>query len=164
MSRTLPPLPYAMDALEPHISAETLDFHYNKHHASYLNKLNTLTKGGEHEDVSVGDLVRKGQKTLPASIYNNAAQVWNHTFYWMSLAPTSTPTEPSSRLMSMIDNSFGSMDDFQRKFSEIAAGHFGSGWAWLVQNSDGMLEIKDTHDAVSIWSGMFCCPCRHYCK
>ncbi|KAJ1548452.1 hypothetical protein HK405_003143 [Cladochytrium tenue] len=159
MAFTLPPLPYALDALAPHLSKETLDFHYNKHHASYVTKLNALAGSAPSlQALSLDDVVRKGPgpaSGLPAGAYNSAAQTWNHTFYWNSLAPnpTGAPTKPSEKLAALIDKSFGSFDAFKQKFSDVAAGHFGSGWAWLVQDkASGLLKIVDTHDAVSAFS------------
>jgi superoxide dismutase, Fe-Mn family len=151
MSFKLEPLPYAQDALAPHISAETLDFHYNKHHAGYVTKLNSLATGNAAiEGKSLDDLVSSDPKSLPAGVYNSAAQTWNHTFYWKCLAPPSQGggSAPSEALLKEINKAFGSYDAFVKKFSDVAAGHFGSGWAWLVlDKATGSLKIVDTHDA-----------------
>jgi Fe-Mn family superoxide dismutase len=147
---TLPALPYSLDALSPHISKETLDFHYNKHHQTYVTKLNALVEGNSNlSKRSLIELVSSDARNLPAGVYNNAAQIWNHTFYWNSLTPPSKFTKPSSSFVELINKSFGSFDNFKNKFSDVAAGHFGSGWAWLVlDTSTGLLKIIDTHDAV----------------
>jgi len=142
MTFTLPELPYSKDALAPHISAETLDFHYGKHHQAYVNNLNTFAK----DDASLNgksyeDLVR----TASGKVFNNAAQVWNHTFYWQSMKPQGGG-EPTGAIKAAIDKSFGGFSAFKEKFSASATGHFGSGWAWLVKTESG-LEIVDTHDA-----------------
>ena len=160
MSYTLPPLPYALDALAPVISAETLDYHYNKHHAGYVTKLNALVlNNASLKDVSLDALLLKDRSTLPAGVYNCAAQTWNHTFYWKSLTapkPAGTANLPSEKLNGLIVKSFGSFDAFKKSFSDVAAGHFGSGWAWLVQDkATGLLKIVETHDAVSAFSGTF---------
>ncbi|KAJ3219187.1 hypothetical protein HDU67_002183 [Dinochytrium kinnereticum] len=154
MAYTLTALPYALDALAPAISAETLDFHYNKHHASYVTKLNTLVASSPLKDSSIEEIVKKDRSTLPAGVYNSAAQAWNHSFYWESLAPLKENVHtPSERMAALITKSFGSYDAFKTKFTDAAAGHFGSGWAWLVQEkSTGLLKVIDTHDAVSALS------------
>ncbi|KAJ3029374.1 UNVERIFIED_CONTAM: hypothetical protein HDU68_012341 [Siphonaria sp. JEL0065] len=152
MSYTLEALPYAQDALAPHLSAETLDFHYNKHHASYVTKLNSLIGSSDLKSLSIEEITAKGPTNVPAGIYNSAAQTYNHTFYWKSLAPVATrQAAPSEKFNALIVKSFGSFDAFKTKFSDVAAGHFGSGWAWLVQDkATGLLKIVDTHDAVSV--------------
>ncbi len=142
MTFTLPELPYAKDALAPHISPETLDFHHGKHHAAYVNNLNTFAKDDPSiAGKSVEDLVR----TASGKVFNNAAQVWNHTFYWHSMRPGGGG-EPTGAIKASIDKSFGSFSSFKEQFSAKAAGHFGSGWAWLVKTDSG-LAIVDTHDA-----------------
>ena len=142
----LEPLPYAENALEPHISKETLSFHYGKHHAGYVKKLNGLLESSDliKNPLTLHDLITK--HTSQKALFNNAAQIWNHTFYWKSMAPSkSALTGP---LEQAIVKAFGSVADFKTKFSTVAAGHFGSGWVWLVKNaSTGALEIIDTHDA-----------------
>jgi Fe-Mn family superoxide dismutase len=142
MSFTLPELPYAKDALAPHLSAETLDFHHGKHHAAYVNNLNNFAK----DDASiVGKSIEELVRTSSGKVFNNAAQVWNHTFYWSSMRPGGGG-EPTGAIADAINKSFGSFGAFKEKFSAAAAGHFGSGWAWLVKNGD-TLEITDSHDA-----------------
>lgn len=142
MTHELPPLPYAIDALAPHISAETLEFHHGKHHKTYVDNLNKLIPGTEFENMSLEDIVRKSS----GGIFNNAAQIWNHTFYWNCLAPQGGGT-PSGALASAIDKAFGSFDGFKEKFSQTAITTFGSGWGWLVKNTAGGLELVSTSNA-----------------
>ncbi|HSH42925.1 MAG TPA: Fe-Mn family superoxide dismutase [Arenicellales bacterium] len=143
MEHKLPDLPYAKDALSPYISAETLEYHHGKHHQAYVDKLNNLIPGTEYEDMELEDIVRKA----PAGgLFNQAAQVWNHTFYWNSMSPDGGK-EPSGDLGSAIKSAFGSYDDFKQQFQEKAVGNFGSGWTWLVAKSDGKLDIVNTDDA-----------------
>ena len=143
MKHELPPLPYAMDALQPHISSETLEFHYGKHHQAYVNNLNNLTEGTEFAGSSLEDIIANA----PAGpIFNNAAQVWNHTCYWNSMSPNGGG-EPSGALADAINKAFGSFDEFKAQFSARAAGNFGSGWTWLVKNTDGSVEIVNTTGA-----------------
>ena len=145
MKHELPALPFAKDALEPHISAETLDYHYGKHHNAYVTNLNKLIPGTEFENMSLEDMVRKA----PAGgIFNNAAQVWNHTFYFNGLSG-SGGGEPTGALAEAIKSAFGSFADFKEKFSTSAATNFGSGWTWLVKNPAGKLEIVNTSNADS---------------
>nr|MEE4267915.1 Fe-Mn family superoxide dismutase [Candidatus Krumholzibacteria bacterium] len=145
MKHELPSLPFAKDALEPHISAETLDYHYGKHHNAYVTNLNKLIPGTEFENMSLEDIVRKA----PAGgIFNNAAQVWNHTFYFNGLSG-SGGGEPTGALAEAINSAFGSFADFKEKFSTSAATNFGSGWTWLVKNAAGKLEIVNTSNADS---------------
>lgn len=141
---TLPDLPYANDALEPHISAETIEFHYGKHHATYVAKLNGLIPGTEFENASLEDIVKKAS----GGIFNNGAQVWNHTFYWNCLGPN-CGGEPSGDLANAINSTFGSFDEFKAKFTDSAVNNFGSGWTWLVKNADGGLEIVNTSNAAN---------------
>ncbi len=141
MLHQLPDLPYAMDALEPHISKETLKYHHGKHHAGYVNKLNTLIKDTEYEELSLEQIIRQSNGV----IFNNAAQTFNHNFYWHSLSPS--PTEPSAPLKKAIDDTFGSMEKFQKAFSDAAVNLFGSGWAWLVLDQHEKLLIKTTGNA-----------------
>ncbi|WP_428604326.1 superoxide dismutase [Sedimenticola sp.] len=143
MTYELPPLPYAQDALEPVLSKETLEYHYGKHHQTYVTNLNNLVKGTEFEGASLEDIVLKAS----GGLFNNAAQIWNHTFYWNCLCPGGTA--PSSELSAAIDSAFGSMDEFKKQFSASAAGNFGSGWTWLVKNSDGSLAIVNTSNAAN---------------
>ena len=132
MSIQLPPLPYEMDALAPHISKETLEYHYGKHHKAYVDNLNNLIPNTEFAGKSLEDIV----KTAPQGpIFNNAAQVWNHTFYWHSLSPQGGKT-PSGALAEAINKAFGSFDQFKEQFTKVAIGTFGSGWAWLVKKAE----------------------------
>jgi len=142
MSFTLPPLPYALDALVPYLSKETLEFHYGKHHQTYVSNLNNLTKDSPLASKSLEELIQ----TSSGPIFNNAAQVWNHTFYWHCLSPQ-VGQEPSGVLLEKINQAFGSFAAFQEKFTATALGTFGSGWAWLVKNSDGSLAIISTSNA-----------------
>lgn len=142
MSINLPPLPYEQNALEPHISAETLEFHYGKHHQTYVTNLNNLIKGTENENKSLEDII----KSSSGGIFNNAAQIWNHTFYWNSLSPNGGG-EPSGALAEAINAKFGSFAEFKEAFSKTAITTFGSGWGWLVKNEDGSLELVSTSNA-----------------
>ena len=142
MAFTLPPLPYAMDALAPHISQETLEFHYGKHHQTYVTNLNKAVEGTELESLSLEDVIRKSS----GGVFNNAAQVWNHTFYWNSLSPNGGG-EPTGALRQAIEAKWGSVDAFKTAFSQSAAGNFGSGWTWLVKKPDGSLDIVNTSNA-----------------
>ena len=142
MSITLPALPYELNALEPHISKETLEYHYGKHHKTYVDKLNELIAGSEYANQPLEDIIRKAQ----GGVFNNAAQVWNHTFYWHCLSPQGGGT-PSGSLAAAIDKAFGSFDAFKEKFSQTAITTFGSGWAWLVKNTAGDLELVSTSNA-----------------
>jgi len=142
MTFTLPELPYAKDALAPHISAETLDYHYGKHHQAYVNNLNKLIADTDFANKSLEDII----KTSSGGIFNNAAQVWNHTFYWHCLTPKST-AEPTGKLADAIKKEFGSIDKFKEQFTQTAATTFGSGWAWLVQDKEGKLNIISTSNA-----------------
>ncbi len=145
MAYELPDLPYAKNALEPHISAETLEYHHDKHHATYVTKLNGLLPGSEFENASLEDIIRKA----PAGgIFNNGAQVWNHTFYFNCMGPNGGGA-PSGKLADAINSAFGSFDAFKEKFNESAVGNFGSGWTWLVQNDDGSVEIVNTSNAAN---------------
>jgi Fe-Mn family superoxide dismutase len=144
MEHQLPALPYAKDALAPHISAETLDFHYGKHHQTYVTNLNKLILGTEFATLSLEDIVKKAT----GGIFNNAAQVWNHTFYWNSLSPKGGG-EPTGDLADAIAKHFGSYAQFKEKFANAAVTQFGSGWAWLVKNSDGSLAIEQTSNAAT---------------
>ena len=142
MQHELPPLPYPMDALAPHISRETLEFHHGKHHKTYVEKLNELIKGTEFENASLEDIVRRSD----GKIFNNAAQHWNHSFFWKCMAPKAGG-KPSGALLQAIEKSFGSFDKFKEKFGTEAADVFGTGWAWLVKRSDGALAIEPMEDA-----------------
>ncbi|MDR0715918.1 MAG: superoxide dismutase [Fe] [Azoarcus sp.] len=143
MAHTLPPLPYAQDALAPHISAETLEFHHGKHHQAYVNNLNNLVKGTEYENLELEAIIKKA----PAGgIFNNAAQIWNHSFFWNSLKPGGGG-EPHGELAAAIARKWGSFAEFKAAFQASAAGNFGSGWTWLVKKSDGCLDIANTGNA-----------------
>ena len=142
MAFELPPLPYADDALVPHISAETLAYHYGKHHRAYVDNLNKLTAGTEWADKTLEDIIREAD----GGIFNNAAQVWNHTFYWNCLSPAGGG-EPTGAVATRINSSFGSFADFRDRFTADAASQFGSGWAWLVRAPSGGLSIVTTSNA-----------------
>jgi Fe-Mn family superoxide dismutase len=144
MAHTLPPLPYPLDALAPHISKETLEFHYGKHHQTYVTNLNNLIPGTEFENLSLEDIVKKSS----GGVFNNAAQVWNHTFYWNSLAPKGGG-EPTGKLLEAINKKWGSVAAFKEAFNKSAAGNFGSGWTWLVKKADGSLDIVNTSNAAT---------------
>ncbi|OQY55685.1 MAG: superoxide dismutase [Fe] [Candidatus Parabeggiatoa sp. nov. 2] len=142
MEHTLPALPYELNALEPHISKETLEFHYGKHHQTYVTNLNNLIKGTEFADMSLEDIVKKSS----GGIFNNAAQIWNHTFYWNCLSPNGGG-QPSGALADAINSTFGSFDKFKEEFTKTAVTTFGSGWGWLVKNADGSLALVSTSNA-----------------
>jgi len=141
MAFELPALPYAKHALEPYISEETLNYHYGKHHQAYVNKLNDLVPGTEFANASLEDIIMNAE----GGVFNNGAQIWNHTFYWHSMTPNAT--EPDSAFLAEIEKHFGSLDSFKEQFTNAAMTRFGSGWAWLVKNSDGALEIVSTGNA-----------------
>lgn len=143
MAFTLPPLPYAQDALVPHISAETFEYHYGKHHQTYATNLNNLVPGTEYEKLSLEEIIAKA----PAGgIFNNAAQVWNHTFFWNSMKPKGGGA-PSGALADAINKKWGSFDEFKKAFQTSAVGNFGSGWTWLVKKADGSVDIANTSNA-----------------
>ena len=142
MKHELPALPYAMDALQPYISKETLEYHYGKHHKAYVDNLNKLIVGTEFENLSLEETIKKAS----GGIFNNAAQVWNHTFYWNCMTPKSSG-EPKGKLAEAITKKFGSFDEFKKQFSQTAITTFGSGWGWLVKNSDGSVELMSTSNA-----------------
>ncbi len=144
MEHKLPELPYALDALAPTISKETLEFHYGKHHQTYVTNLNNLIKGTEFENASLEEIVKKSS----GGIFNNAAQVWNHTFYWFGLSPNGGG-EPTGALADAINAKWGSFDEFKKAFNAVAAGTFGSGWAWLVKAADGSLDLVSTSNAAT---------------
>lgn len=144
MEHKLPELPYSKDALEPHISAETLDYHYGKHHNAYVTKLNAAIGGTKHENQTLEEIVKSSE----GGIFNNAAQVWNHTFYWNCLAPKAGG-EASGKVAELINSKWGSFDKFKEEFTQSAATNFGSGWTWLVLNSSNELEILNTSNAGS---------------
>ncbi len=141
---TLPPLPFARNALVPHMSEETLDYHYGKHHQTYVTNLNNLIKGTEFENLSLEEIVKKAS----GGIFNNAAQVWNHTFFWNSLSPQGGGA-PTGALADAINAKWGSFDKFKEEFAKTAVGTFGSGWAWLVKKADGSLDLVSTSNAAT---------------
>jgi Fe-Mn family superoxide dismutase len=149
MAIELPPLPYEKNALEPNVSAETLEFHYGKHHQAYVTNLNNLIKGTEFENASLEDIVKKSS----GGVFNNAAQIWNHTFYWHSMRSPKSDNKPSGKLADAIDKAFGSFDKFKEEFKKSAVGNFGSGWTWLVQRTDGSLGIVNTSNAATPITG-----------
>lgn len=148
MQHVLPELNYAKNALEPHISAETLEFHYGKHHQTYVTNLNNLIAGTEFETLSLEEIVKKSS----GGIFNNAAQVWNHTFYWNGLKPNGGG-EPTGALAEAINRDFGSFAAFKEKFTQTAITTFGSGWAWLVKKPDGTLTLESTSNAATPLTG-----------
>ena len=144
MAFTLPPLPYEMNALEPHISKETLEYHYGKHHQAYVNNLNNLIAGTEFESASLEEIIRKSS----GGVFNNAAQVWNHTFYWNCLSPNGGG-QPEGALAEAINAKWGGFDAFKEEFNKQAAANFGSGWTWLVKKGDGSVDIVNTSNAAT---------------
>ncbi|WP_278358159.1 superoxide dismutase, partial [Idiomarina abyssalis] len=142
MAFELPALPYEKNALAPHISEETLEYHYGKHHATYVSKLNDAVKGTDLESKSLEDII----KSEKGGLFNNAAQVWNHTFYWNCLSPNGGG-EPTGPVAEAINKKFGSFEKFKEEFNASAAGNFGSGWTWLVKKSDGSVDLFNTDDA-----------------
>ncbi len=144
MSVELPALPYALDALAPHISKETLEYHYGKHHSTYVTNLNKLIAGTEFEQLTLEEIIKKST----GGMFNNAAQVWNHTFYWHCLSPNGGGL-PTGALAEAIKTAFGSFDAFKEKFSQTAITTFGSGWVWLVKKPDGSLDIVSTSNAAT---------------
>ena len=154
MAFELPPLPYAEDALAPHMSAETLEYHYGKHHKTYVEKLNAAVDGTPDADASLEDIIKKAD----GGLFNNAAQTWNHTFFWNGLSP-SGGGKPSGAVAGRIDSDLGGYDDFRKQLTEAATGQFGSGWAWLVEDG-GKLSVMNTanadlplkHGATALWT------------
>ncbi len=142
MAHELPPLPYARNALEPHISEETLNYHYGKHHQTYVDNLNKMIPGTEFENASLEDIIKKSS----GGIFNNAAQVWNHTFYWNGLSPNGGG-EPGGALGEAITKQFGSFSAFKEEFTKTSVTTFGSGWGWLVKNADGSLAVVSSSNA-----------------
>jgi len=143
----LPPLPYDMNALAPHISKETLEYHYGKHHQAYVTNLNNLSKDTPYASMSLEDVIKDSAgKADKAGIFNNAAQVWNHTFYWKSMKPNGGG-KPTGKLMTKIEADFGNYEAFREAFKQAATTQFGSGWAWLVQDKDGKLKVTKTANA-----------------
>ena len=148
MAIELPPLPYERNALEPHISAETLDYHYGKHHKTYVDNLNKQIEGTEFAELPLEAIIRKAQ----GGMFNNAAQTWNHTFYWHCLKPNGGG-EPTGKLKEAIDKAFGDFAKFKEEFTKLAVGTFGSGWGWLVQRPDGALALVSTSNAATPLTG-----------
>jgi len=144
MAFELPALPYPKDALAPHISAETLDFHHGKHHKTYVDKLNGLIPGTEFEGKTLEDII----KSSSGPVFNNAAQIWNHTFYWHSLSPTGGGA-PIGAVAEAINKAFGSFDKFKEDFTNSAINNFGSSWTWLVKKADGSVAIVNTSNAAT---------------
>ena len=144
MEHTLPPLPFPKDALAPNMSEETLEYHYGKHHQTYVTTLNKLIPGTEFENMPLEEIIRKAS----GPIFNNAAQVWNHTFFWNSLSPQGGGT-PSGSLADAIDQKWGGFDQFKEAFAKTTIGTFGSGWAWLVRKPDGSLDLVSTSNAAT---------------
>ncbi len=142
MEHQLPELPYPIDSLAPYLSKEVLEFHYGKHHKTYVNNLNKLIKDSEFSDSSLEDIVKKSS----GGLFNNAAQIWNHTFYWNSLSPNGGG-EAKGEIAKLINESFGSFEAFKNQFTEVATKTFGSGWAWLVKKDNGQLDIISTSNA-----------------
>jgi superoxide dismutase, Fe-Mn family len=143
MEHKLPDLPYAIDALQPHISKETMEFHYGKHHQAYVTNLNNLVKGTEFENAGLEEIVKRA----PAGgVFNNAAQVWNHTFFWHSMKPGGGG-QPAGKLADAINKKWGSFEAFKEAFGKSAVGNFGSGWTWLVKKADGSVDIANTSNA-----------------
>ena len=142
MVHQLPELPYAKNALEPHISAETLEYHYGKHHQTYVTNLNNLIKGTEYEELPLEAIIQKSS----GGLFNNAAQVWNHTFYWSCLKPNGGG-EPTGALAEAINKKFGSLAAFKEEFTKVSVGTLCSGWGWLVKNADGSVELMSTSNA-----------------
>ena len=145
MSIEFPDLPYASDALEPHVSAETLGFHHGKHHKAYVDKLNAAIAGNAYDELSLEKIIASAYEASDTGIYNNAAQTWNHTFLWHSMSPQGGGA-PSGSLADAIDARFGDLDGFRKAFRESALGQFGSGWTWLVRTAQG-LDIVSTGNA-----------------
>ena len=144
MEHVLPPLPYSMDALQPHISKETFEYHYGKHHQTYATNLNNLVKGTEFESAELEAIVRKSS----GGIFNNSAQVWNHTFFWNSMKPGGGGA-PAAALADAINKKWGTFDEFKKAFQTSAVGNFGSGWTWLVKKPDGSVDIVNTSNAAT---------------
>jgi Fe-Mn family superoxide dismutase len=142
MAFELPALPYAQDALEPHISSETLEYHYGKHHKTYVDKLNGLAEGTDLANKTLEEVIRSSE----GGVFNNAAQIWNHTFYWNCLSPTGGGA-PNGAVADAIDGAFGSFDAFKDEFTNSAVNNFGSSWTWLVKKADGGLAIVNTSNA-----------------
>ena len=148
MAIELPALPYDRTALEPHISGETIDFHYGKHHKTYVDNLNKMIEGTEFADMALEEIIRKSQ----GGMFNNAAQIWNHTFYWNCLKPAGGG-EPTGKLADAINAAFGDFARFKEQFTDTSIKTFGSGWGWLVQRKDGSLALASTSNAATPLTG-----------
>ncbi len=146
MSFELPGLPYGPDALEPHVSARTLEFHYGKHHRGYIDKLNKAIEGSDYAGLSLEEVVKRSAAAGETGIFNNAAQSWNHEFLWHSMSPNGGG-KPAGEMANLIEQSFGGLEKFHQRFTEAATGQFGSGWTWLVQDASGALKILGTANA-----------------
>lgn len=150
MAHTLPKLPFSKDALTPHISVETIDYHYGKHHQAYVNNLNNLLQGTGLETMPLEELMATGLEKCPAEkktgVFNNAAQVWNHTFYWNCVTPGGG-SKPTGNLEKAVNNTFGGLEQLKEVFTKTAVGTFGSGWAWLVKDKSGKIEVVSTSNA-----------------
>jgi superoxide dismutase, Fe-Mn family len=144
MEHILPPLPFAKDALQPHMSQETLEYHYGKHHQAYVTNLNNMIKGTEFENMSLEEIIKKSS----GGVFNNSAQVWNHTFFWNCLKPNGGGA-PTGKAADAINAKWGSFDAFKEAFSKSAVGNFGSGWTWLVKKADGSVDIVNTSNAAT---------------
>ncbi|MGX7004415.1 superoxide dismutase [Caballeronia sordidicola] len=144
MEHTLPPLPFDKNALVPNMSEETLEYHYGKHHQTYVTNLNKLIPGTEFENLPLEEIVKKAS----GGVFNNAAQIWNHTFFWNSLSPKGGGA-PAGALGDAINAKYGSFDKFKEEFAKVATGTFGSGWTWLVKKTDGSLDIVSTSNAAT---------------
>jgi Fe-Mn family superoxide dismutase len=144
MEHTLPPLPFAKNALAPNMSEETLEYHYGKHHQTYVTNLNKLIPGTEFENLSLEEIIKKAS----GGVFNNSAQIWNHTFFWNSLSPKGGGA-PAGALADAINAKYGSYDKFKEEFTKVATGTFGSGWTWLVKKADGSLDIVSTSNAAT---------------
>jgi Fe-Mn family superoxide dismutase len=144
MEHTLPPLPYAKDALQPHMSQETLEYHYGKHHQAYVTNLNNMIKGTEFENMSLEEIIKKSS----GGVFNNSAQVWNHTFFWNCMKPNAGGA-PTGKVADAISAKWGSFDKFKEEFQKSAVGNFGSGWTWLVKKTDGSVDIVNTSNAAT---------------
>jgi Fe-Mn family superoxide dismutase len=142
MEHKLPALPYAKEALQPHISAETLEYHHGKHHQTYVTNLNNMIKGTEYENMSLEEIIQKST----GGVFNNSAQVWNHTFFWNCMTPNGGGA-PTGKAADAINAKWGSFDKFKEEFNKSALGNFGSGWTWLVQKTDGSVDIVNTSNA-----------------
>ena len=151
MSFQLPDLPYEKDALEPHVSSRTLEYHHGKHHNAYVSKLNAAIEGSDYANMTLEDIVAKAEQAGDSGVFNNAAQAWNHDFLWKSMSPDGGG-EPQGALKEAINTSFGSLDGFKKEFKEAAMGQFGSGWAWLV-NDSGTLKVTKTPNAETPLTG-----------